>query len=233
MAYSDLTQVCQGWIEPTDLCCQLPGTVDDATLILAVSNFLYARTCYRYPGECEISVWPCIECQCNCHPCACGTFRHFELPTDYPILSVDSITIDGTPFTDYRVDRSTWVVRMDGQPWPPCNSFGLPNTTSQEIIVNATVGRPIPPELKLAAADLVCEIKKACNDDATCQLDLNHIKSLDRRGVHLEFEDITQLFGMGLTGVPTVDMAIKIHSNCGGYGRAYDPLTPSRGYGVS
>lgn len=233
MAYQDLTQVCTPWIEPEDLCCQLPGTVDDATLILAVSNILYARTCYRYPGLCEITVWPCVRCQCSCHPCACGTWRAMSLPTDYPIQEILEVRIDGVVFNDYRLDRSDWIVRTDGLAWPSCNSFGLPNTTAEEIQVDAVVGREIPPELKIAAADLVCEIKKACSADATCQLDINHIRRLDRRGVELEFQDITELFSLGLTGVPTVDLALRIHGSCSKVGSVFDPTSRPRGYGVS
>lgn len=248
MAYSDPRRVCAPWITEEQLCCSDPASPEDCAgeeieqnfiwsnedLIEAASNILYARTCYRYPGECEITVWPCTVCACNCHPCACGTWSRLELPTDYPLLEVTEVRIDGVAMDEnaYRVDRGKYLVRMDGQRWPSCNSFGLPNTSSVEIQVDATVGREPPPELKMAVADLVCEIKKACSGDETCDLP-PHVRSIARRGVEIEIDNITSLFESGLFGIPSIDMAIKIHGNCGYHGSVYDPTQGMRGYGVS
>lgn len=247
MAYVDPTEVCAPWIDPDDLCCEGAGTVDncdgssdplvykftDADYVLAASNFLFARTCYRYPGLCAIEVWPCHECTCGCHPCACGTWSALTLPTDYPVDSITSVTIDGVPMApgDYRLDLSRYLVRMDGERWPSCNSFGLPNTSSSEIRVQAVVGRTPPVALRMAAAEFACQMKKACNNDATCALPPN-VRSITRRGVEMEIDDITTLFEEGLTGIPSVDAAIKTYGNCGHHGSAFDPTRPLRGYGA-
>lgn len=248
MAYLDPRVVCSPWVEDTKLCCAGDASVDDcatglpvplvykwtdAELILAASNLLFARTCYVYPGLCSVTVWPCNDCHCNCHPCACGTWSKLDLPTDYPIQEITEVRIDGVALdpADYRLDRSQWLVRMDGERWPTCNSFALPNTSSSEIQVDMVVGREPPIELQIAAADLVCEIKRACNGSADCVLPPN-VRSLVRRGVELEFENITDLFNTGQFGIPSVDMAIKNYG-CHHHGSVYDPVRHFRGYGVS
>lgn len=246
MAYSDPRRVCAPWVTEDKLCCEDAVDPEDcagtpvplvykwtnAEIIEAASNWLYARTCYRYPGACPITIWPCQECNCGCHPCACGTWSMLELPTEYPILSVTEVRLDGVPFVDFRLDRSQWIVRTDGERWPSCNSFDLPNTDSVEIQVDAIVGREPPIELQIAAADLACEMKKACNGDETCQLP-PHVRSIARRGVAIEIESITELFESGLTGIQSVDYALKIHGKCGHHGSIFDPTKGFRGYQVS
>lgn len=249
MGYTDPRVVCAGWIDAASLCCAGDSAVTDCNgddtalvfpwtdeeLVLAASNILYARTCFRYPGTCSYTVWPYTTCNCHCHPCACGTWSILKLPTDYPIISIEEVRLDGIPFdsSNYRLDNSNWLVRMDGKIWPSCNSFDLPNTNSTSIQVDMTVGREPPIELKMAVADLACEMKKACNSDETCNLP-PHVRSIARRGVEIDIDDITTLFKDGLFGLPSVDMAIKIHGNCQSGGLVFDPTRHHfRGYGVS
>lgn len=248
MAYSDPRVVCSPWVDADDLCCAGDTDVDDcatglpvplvypwtdAELIEAASNLLFARTCYTYPGLCDVTVWPCIDCHCHCHPCACGTWSKLNLPTDFPVQSITEVRIDGIALdpSDYRLDRSMWLVRMDGERWPSCNSFGLPNSSSSEIQVDMVVGREPPIQLKIAAADLVCELKKACNGSDTCALP-PHVRNIIRRGVEIEIDDITSLFKDGLFGIPSIDMAIK-QFGCHHHGSVYDPTRHFRGYGVT
>lgn len=150
-----------------------------------------------------------------------------------PIQSVDEVRLDGVEMdtTDYRLDRSKWLVRMDGQRWPSCNSFDLPNSSSVEIQVDATVGREPPIELKIACADLVCEMKKACNGSEQCKLP-PHVRNVARRGVEIEIDDITSLFKDGLFGIPSIDIAVRMHG-CHHHGSVFDPAQHARGYGVS
>lgn len=247
MAYANPREVCgDGWITEDQLCCEtVPDQVncDDSTtpltfkwsnseLIKAASNLLYARTCYRYPGVCTETVWPCMPCNCGCNPCMCGTYSKIELPSDYPILSIELVEIAGSTFNDYRLDNSKWLVRTDGQVWPSCNSFGLPNTTASEIQVSYTTGREPPIELKMAAAELACELKRAC-EGGSCKLP-DTVKSVARRGVSFDLRDVTDLLSEGLTGNPIIDHALKVHGNCSQHGKLFDPLDhPFRGFGVS
>jgi hypothetical protein len=158
------------------------------------------------------------------------------MPTDYPLLEVSEIRLDGVVLdaSAYRVENSKFIRRIDGQYWPYINSFAIPQMAGheQEIQVDITVGRDVPIELKMACADLACELKKACNSDESCTLP-PHVRSIARRGVDIQIDDITSLFKDGLFGIPTIDMAIRTHGNCARGGSVFDATKPHRGYGVS
>lgn len=233
MAYADPKVVCAPWITADKLCCEGGGNLvdcdgtstplqyewSDDDLILAASNLLYARTCYRYPGVCTREVWPCLCC-CSCgnHPCGCGAYYAIELTSDFPILSVVSVEVNGVPVNpaDYRLDENARIVRTDGERWPECNNLGLtaPIATSDEVRVTYTTGRDIPVELQMACAELVCELKKACNGDPSCKLP-SHVRSVTRRGVEMDVYDVTSLLTQGVTGNPIIDHALTVHGRCG------------------
>lgn len=238
MPYVDPTVTCEvGWITPADLCCATPdggqpieecdGTTGTATynwtdeqLIKAASDLLFARTCYRYPGVCTRTVWPCLSCSCHCaHPCGCGLYDAIELTSDYPILSVVSVVINGdtVPATSYRLDENARIVRIDGELWPVTNNLGLtnvPGMCQDEVLVTYTTGREPPQALKMAAAELACELKKACGADPSCALPA-HVRSVTRRGVEYEINDVIALMDRGLTGNPIVDHALHTYGRCG------------------
>ncbi len=239
MAYEDPHIVCQPWTTPDKLCCEGSGSLancdgtttpltyewTDDEVIMAASNILFARTCYRYPGVCTKRVWPCIGC-CSCSsPCGCGVYRTIELTSDYPILSIVSVTIDGVAVNPalYRLDENARIVRIDGDRWPNANNLGLtayPNSGS-EVVVEYETGRDVPTQLQMAAAELACELKKACNGDTSCKLP-SHVRSVTRRGVEYEVNDLQMWLMQGLTGIPIVDHAISIYGNCK-KSRMYDP----------
>lgn len=250
MPYTDKRVTCQPWITDAQLCCaggddttDCNGVVTplvypwtDAQYIQAASDLLYARTCYRYPGVCTFEAYPCLggSC-CSRDDCSCCVnYPFITVPTEMPLLAVNSITIDGVPFVDFRVDKDKKIVRTDGECWPACNTLGLPTPNGGadvvELIVNYDTGRNPPIALQMAAADLVCELKKACNESDTCALPA-HVKNIKRRGVEVEVQDITSLLMEGLTGIPSVDHAIAVYGKCPKQ-RAYDPAHPTTGLRV-
>lgn len=240
-------QVCAPWTTADKLCnagggdstdCS-GGTVPlvypwtDDELILAVSNILYARTCFRYPGVCEYAVWPCIDQPCGsssyaCVPCYRG--QVIVLPGELEVVSITSITIAGDPLdaNAYRLERGR-IVRTDGERFPR-NSFGLPDAPGAEIVVTFQAGTAPPIELQMAAAALTDELKKACNDEE-CSLD-PRVRSFARRGVAVELNDLRELLRDGKTGIPLVDHALEVHGNCGGGMHLHDPAEPFLGTAV-
>jgi hypothetical protein len=231
MAYTDPRVACSPWITSDRLCCEggnsttdCDGVVtplvyewSDAELIQSASNMLFARTCFRYPGICSREVWPCIDC-CSCSgPCCCGAYYAIELTSDYPILDVTSVTINGVVENpaNYRLDENARIVRTDGEQWPTSNNLGLTNyaTGVDEIRVVYDTGRTPPMELQMACAELVCELKKACSGDPSCSLP-SHVKSVTRRGVDYEVNDVVNLLAHGLTGNPIIDHALTLYGNC-------------------
>lgn len=234
MPYADPKVVCSPWITTAELCCAGGSTVTDCggvptpldfkwsddQLIEMASNLLFARTCFRYPGVCVRQVWPCVDCgRCGNHPCGCGTYDAIELAADFPILSVTDVSINGVTVDPalYRLDENDRIVRIDGDLWPSCNNLGIvaPYGTNDEIVVTYETGRTPPVELQLACAELVCELKKACNGDASCSLPA-HVRSVSRRGVDMDVYDVSALLQQGITGNPLIDHALTVHGRCGG-----------------
>lgn len=247
MPYRDPRVTCEPWITADQLCCDgaqsvedcngdetaLSFTWTDAQLIQAASDLLFARTCYKYPGVCTQTVWPCLGCGgCGAHPCGCGAYYAVWLQSDFPILSVDQITIDGVvvdPAT-YRLEENARIVKTDDEHWPHCNNLGLtagPTTTSgSELLVTYTSGREAPAALQMAAAELVCELKKACNGDSSCTLPA-HVRSVSRRGTSMEIDSVFSLLDSGLTGNLIIDHALYVYGKCP-RAQAFDPLKRMR-----
>jgi hypothetical protein len=245
MPYVDPRQVCAPWIAASDLCCDdatqtecdgsqtaLTYKWTDDEIILAACNLLFARTCFRYPGVCSVAAYPCRDCSsCGDGCCGCGPQYRIELPSDYPILEVTAVYLDSGPAMNpalYRLDGDRWLVRLDGEPWPYANSFGDDTTGIDQFKVEYDTGRDAPQELKMAAAELACELKKAC-EGKSCGLP-EHVSSVARRGVSYEIQDVTALLSDGLTGNPIIDHALKVHGNCAKIGQAFDPARRSRGW---
>lgn len=243
-------QVCAPWTDPDKLCTTGDGTTTDCVegvvplvypwtpeeVILAASNILYARTCFRYPGVCgPFEVWPCIDpgCYSEYHPCVpCYNYSVIHLPGDMPLIEVASITEDGVELDSsaYRVDRGR-IVRIDGERWQR-NTFGLPGAQGVETIVEYTVGAEPPIELQMAARDLAEELLKSCNGQA-CALD-PRVTSFARRGVSVELTDLSEMLKSGSTGIPSVDHALKVHGECAqGSATMHDPAEPYRGSRVT
>ena len=241
MAAADATVVCAAWIPASQICCAGGGDVEncdgsstplayqwsDADLVLAASNLLYKRTCLRYPGLCNETIYPCIDCSCGCSPCGCGPYHTIDLASDYPIISITSVVIDGVTLDPaaYRLDDDWRIVRTDGDTWPSCNALDLNNygTSGETVAVNYVTGREAPIELQMAAAEMACELKKACNGDASCSLPEN-ARNVTRRGIEYELDDVTSLIDKGLTGNAIVDNALAVYSKCKGSTQFVDPL---------
>lgn len=239
MPYVDPRVACQPWIDDSVLCCEATETTDcdgvvtplvypwtDAELIQAATDLLFARTCYLYPGVCTRTIWPCVDCGCGCSPCGCGPYYMVDLTSDYPILDVTEVRIDGVVLNpaNYRLEENARLVRTDGERWPSCNNLGLtatPTTSGAELQVDYEAGREPPQALKMAAAEMVCELKKACNGDNSCALP-DHVRSVARRGTSYEVDSVFSLLESGLTGNPIIDHALSVYGKCL-RGRGIDP----------
>ena len=241
MPYADPKVVCSPWITTAELCCAGGSDVTDCggattpldfrwsddQLIEMASNLLFARTCFRYPGVCTRQVWPCLDCtRCGRSPCGCSScYDAIELVADFPIIAVTEVLINGVPEdpANYRLDENARLIRTDGDVWPTCNNLGIigPYATDDEVVITYTTGRTPPVELQLACAELVCELKKACNGDTSCNLP-SHVRSVTRRGLEADIYDASALLAQGLTGNPLIDHALTVHGRCGG-AKMYDP----------
>jgi hypothetical protein len=112
------------------------------------------------------------------------------------VTAVTSVTLDGDPFTAYRLDRN-WVKRTDGPGWP------LLDTTR----ITYTFGRPVPPPGQLAVIILAAELGKAMAGKA-CQLPAR-VTSVTRQGVSFDVLESIEVLKENLTGIHSVDSFIR------------------------
>lgn len=249
MAYRDGWQVCAPWVDPDQLCCEGVQTAADCDGVeqpltfqwtdedyaLAASNLLFNRTGRRWPGACEQTVWPCLDCNCSDHPCGCGRYAAIKLPGNFPILGVSEVTIDGVVVdpAEYRLDQNRNLVKIDGTCWPRCNTVGILSDNGSscvDLLVTYTAGRVPPVDLAIAAGELACELKRACNDSDQCGITgvRDHVQSIARRGVSMQLHDITDLLATGSTGNAIIDHALKAYGVDKPFGLLLDPLALAR-----
>lgn len=220
-------EFCEPWTDVEHLCCPDLVPVDcetglpdpavyvwtDEELIEAASGMLFRQTCHLFPGHCQIAVRPCGYCGCNRHRCGCGRYVFVDLQDRYPVISVDEVKVDGVVVdpSKYRVDDYHRLVRTDGACWPVCNDLTLADTEPNTFSVKYTAGRRPPIELQMAAAELACELKRACNQ-LDCRLPRN-VTQVSRAGVTMNIDALEAAINGGVSGIPIVDAAVGRY-NC-------------------
>lgn len=244
-------EVCEPWITPDRLCCpDAPAVVpcadpeaepqaptylwSDEELIDAASHVLYRATCRQFPGECTRTIRPCPPCTCGRTPCGCsGRYYFITLSERLPVVSVEQVTVDGTILlpADYRVDDHARLVRVSGEPWPVRQDLELPITEPGTFSVTFTAGRRPPIELQMAAAELACEMKRACGG-LDCSLPRN-VTSVSRQGVTMNIDALEAAVGAAATGLAMVDNVVGQYDCRRARSRVWHPsLGRSRGVGI-
>ena len=118
-----------------------------------------------------------------------------QLPRS-PVTAVTGVTIDSAPFTDWRLSRSGWLERTDGQPWNGCDD-------STEI--DYTFGQPPPAGGRDSAVTLGLELAKATFGLDDCQLP-QRTTSVTRQGITTVIADPMEFQEKGKTGLTSVDL---------------------------
>ncbi len=228
---------CEPWTTPEKLCCpdavpidcvtgdEVPATYawTDEELIEAATGILFRQTCSLFPGHCQITVRPCTFCSCRHNKCGCGRYIYVDLQDRYPVISVDEVLIDGETFDEdsYRVDDYHRLVRTDGACWPSCNDFTRPDSEPGTFSVTYTAGRRPPIELQMAAAELACELKRACNG-LDCRFPAN-VTHVSRQGITMDIGGIEAAVSGGSTGLAAVDIAVLRYNCARVKGRVWHP----------
>jgi hypothetical protein len=113
--------LCGLWLDPTTLSCAgVVAPLEATDVVQAASEYLYARTGYRYPGICTSTVRPCQDdCGCladGCFSCQrpCNVVRLLA-----PVTEILSVTIDGQALapSEYRIYDNEYLQRLGGW-WP-------------------------------------------------------------------------------------------------------------------
>lgn len=177
--------------EEIDACCNLPESSNPFELIAALeqsatsaSQLLYSLSGRQFSGLCERKVRPCrTGCSCDwqvlsrghiiywggdswyCEgsPCGCRSLSRVKL-SGYPVREIVEVKIDGVVLaaSEYRLDERRYVTRMNGSKWPSCQYLDLVDTEAGTFSITYQYGQTPPQMAKDAAAQLACEIYKAC-----------------------------------------------------------------------
>jgi hypothetical protein len=204
---------CSPWLSGDDVadCCNVEtssGALFDVVATQA-SDLLFEISGRLYAGECgPRTVRPA------CDSCACGyqvLSRGYVIgPWDYgypfnlcdccllacspslvklagvPIREIDEVLIDGDVVdpTTYRVFNDRYLQRLDNARWPIRQNLTLADTEDNTFSITYTYGAD-PPALGVsAAAQIACDLYKACNGQ-DCSLP-SGVTRLTRQGVTID-----------------------------------------------
>lgn len=199
--------------------------VDVAFFVTLASETLFALSGRRWPGvqedetvyrpvsnaRCSISanhpvVWDSRTIQGH-HLSCMRRCRLDRIRIPGPVNDVTEVRLDGVVLdeTAYRVERNSWLVRLDGAYWPCCQD--LSREADQPDTFQVTYHRGLAPSstgvhcANLLAAEMV---RAACLS-GDCQLPVG-TTSLIREGVTYDIEAVADTFWEGRTGIAPVDL---------------------------
>lgn len=218
------------------------------------SELLFEFSGRLFPGECgPKTVRPaCDDCYCGyqilsrghiigpwdwggfvytnlCNTClvACSPSR-IKL-SGYPVREISEILIDGVVLDPslYNIWKSRYVTRLDDGHWPWRQNLTLADTEEGTFSISYTYGAD-PPEIgRAAAAQLGCEIYKACSGDGStgeCVLPVG-VTRVTRQGIVIEKQAFTSWGYIGKnnrgfapgwkTGMPLVDAFLNAYNRTG------------------
>jgi hypothetical protein len=224
-------------------CYPAVDTLDDAVKArseLLGWSALNALIAYQVPGDCPVTVRPCVARlipptwfeagiggstftpyigagghwinACGCvNNCECLGTKQVVLPG--PVGAIQAVTIDGAALdpSAYRVDNGIYLVRTDGSAWPTTQDLTLEPTEANTFAITYTKGFPVNPLLALAAGRLAAEFAKSCLNQS-CALPAN-VTAVTRQGVTQEFQQ--NPFDQATTGMPDVDAIVRIFNPYG------------------
>ena len=132
------------------------------------------------------------------------------------LIGADSSSVTGPdapytyPFNQLVEGGLDLIGPEPGACWPKCNDLSKPNGEVGTWSVTLTYGKEIPELVRLAAAELACQlIKKASG--RPCDLP-QRIQSINRQGMSATFLDPMEFMSEGMTGIFLVDLAIKTYN---------------------
>lgn len=160
---------------------------------------------YGYP------LYLCDTCLLACDPSAVKL-------AGYPIREITGVKINGdtVPVDDYTLMNNRYLVRLDGQRWPAMQNLTDPDTEDNTFSISYTYGMSPPALGMMAAAQLGCELYKACSGD-TCALP-NGTTRVIQQGIVIEklaFTNWAFRDRSWRTGLPLVDAFLSAYNPAG------------------
>ncbi len=213
--------VCTTWITGEDVlaCCDVE-TTDSALFDEAAEqavDLLFERSGRLFPGACGPKTVrpPCLACACGyqvlsrgyvvgpwdwgyplwglCDFCLVSCAPSRVKLAGHPVREITEVKIDGDVVSPslYTVYQHRYLTRLDDGRWPIQQDLTLEDTEDGTFSVTYTYGAD-PPEIgRAAAAQLACELYKACSGATDCALPKG-VTSITRQGVRIEKAAFTQ-----------------------------------------
>lgn len=226
---------CTPWLTGDDVadCCNTEtssGVIFDLVAEQA-SDLLFEISGRLFAGECgPRTVRPeCDSCFCGyqvlsrgyvigpwdygyplmlCDSCLLACDPSLVKLAGVPIREIEEVKINGDVLDpgEYRVFNDRYLQRLDSVRWPVAQNLGLPDTEENTFSITYTYGAD-PPSLGVAAAaQIACEMYKAC-DAQSCALPTG-VTRITRQGVTIDklaFTSWGYRDGRWATGLALVD----------------------------
>jgi hypothetical protein len=229
---------CTQWITGDDVadCCSIEtsSAFEYEQAATAASDILFEISGRLFPGECEKTVRPaCDECYCGyqvlsrghvvgpwdwgypgwgqfCDSCLVSCNPSLVKLSGYPVREISEVLIDGVALAadQYRLFKNRFAMRLDDGRWPFQQDLTLPDTEDNTFSITYSYGAD-PPEIGImAAAQLGCELAKACpGAGGDCALPTG-VTRITRQGItidRLAFTSWAYQSGKWQTGLTLVD----------------------------
>lgn len=191
---------------------------DDIRIIDAIADaslLMYYWTGRTY-GLCSTTLRLNRSCACPGTICGCGV-NSIDLGL-WPVVELTGVRIDGVDedVDDYHIDEFHYLVRNGEQvAWPSHSNLwaetgGAFDTEADGWVfeVEFNYGIEAPSILERATRNLACELLTQSCGIGECKLP-ERVSSISRRGISMEVASSMDLLRDGLTGIYSVDLAIK------------------------
>ena len=237
---------CEPWISADDVadCCNVETTSTFLfdTVAYQAQALLYELSGRQFTGVCSRTVRPgCDSCFCGyqilsrgyvigpwdygyplylCDACmiACSPSR-VKL-AGYPVRAISQVKIDGAVIasSEYTIWNQRYLTRLNDARWPVAQDLTLADTEDNTFSVTYLYGAEVPDIGRSAAAQLACELYRACPEGGgDCALPAGTTRVI-RQGIVIEklaftnwaFRDRTWR-----TGLPLVDAFLGAYNPAG------------------
>lgn len=143
-----------------------------------------------------------------CDSCLVACSPSLVKLSGYPVREINEVLLDGAVLapTEYRVFNNRYAMRLNDERWPLAQDLTLADTEDNTFSITYSYGAD-PPSIGLqAAAQLACELYKACSQQ-TCALPTG-VTRITRQGItvdRLAFTSWAFRDRQWRTGLPLVD----------------------------
>lgn len=186
--------------------------VDMTQYAVAASQLLYELSGHQFSGSCQRTVRPCGTPTCGFQvlsrghivggwkgvqwgddrACGCRGLSRILL-SGYPVREILEVKIDGVVVpaaNNWRLDERRWLVRVadaggNMQLWPSCQRLDLDDTEEGTFSVEYRYGQDPPLLGVMAAAQLGCDLYRACGGSGNCALPTGTTR-ITRQGIVIE-----------------------------------------------